>query len=82
MPTLLSVISYPNLYGQEYKPRILTSTFTSLVISAKRFERYSLHTGPGTHPATYTMGTESPSRGLKRPGRGENHPPPPIQKWG
>jgi len=28
-----------------------------------------VHTGPGTHPASYTMGTES-FPGVKRPGRG------------
>jgi len=29
---------------------------------------------PGAHPASYTMGTES-SPGVKRPGRGVDHPP-------
>ena len=32
-------------------------------------------TGPGTHPASYTMGTGS-LPGVKRPGRGADHPPP------
>jgi hypothetical protein len=32
-------------------------------------------TGPGTHPASYTMGTGS-FPGVKRPGRGADHPPP------
>jgi len=32
-------------------------------------------TGPGVHPACYTMGTGSFS-GVKRPGRGVDHPPP------
>jgi hypothetical protein len=31
--------------------------------------------GPGAHPASYTMGTGS-FQGLKRPGRGADHPPP------
>ena len=31
-------------------------------------------TGPGAHPASYTMGTGS-FPGVKRPGRGVNHPP-------
>jgi hypothetical protein len=31
--------------------------------------------GPGTHPASYTMGTGS-SPGVNRPGRGVDHPPP------
>ena len=30
---------------------------------------------PGAHPASYTMGTGS-FPGMKRPGRGANHPPP------
>jgi len=33
-----------------------------------------VHTGPGTHPASYTMGTGS-LPGVKRPGRGVDHPP-------
>jgi len=33
-----------------------------------------LQTGPGAHPASYTMGTGSLSRGVKRPGRGVDHP--------
>ena len=31
--------------------------------------------GPGPHPAPYTMGTVS-FPGVKRPGRGAEHPPP------
>jgi len=34
-----------------------------------------VQTGPGAHPASYTMGTES-FPGVKRPGRGVDHPPP------
>jgi hypothetical protein len=34
----------------------------------------SVQTGPGAHPAAYTMGTES-FLGVKRPGRGVDHPP-------
>ena len=30
----------------------------------------------GAHPASYTLGTGSFSWGVKRPGRGVNHPPP------
>jgi hypothetical protein len=33
-----------------------------------------IQTGPGAHPASYTMGTES-FIGVKRPGRGVDHPP-------
>ena len=34
-----------------------------------------VQTGPGAHPASYTMGTGSFS-GVKRPGRGVDNPPP------
>jgi hypothetical protein len=41
-----------------------------------------VQTGPGAHPASYTMGTGS-FPGLKRPGHGVDHPPdlaPKLQK--
>ena len=40
-------------------------------------ERFSapIQTGPGPHPASHTMGTGS-FPGVKRPGRGGDHPPP------
>jgi hypothetical protein len=40
--------------------------------------RFSMpvQTGPGAHSASYTMGTGS-FRGVKHPGRGVEHPPPP-----
>jgi len=34
-----------------------------------------VQTGPGTHPASYTMGTGS-FPGVKQPGHGIDHPPP------
>jgi hypothetical protein len=34
-----------------------------------------IQTGPGAHPASHTMGTGS-FPGVKRPGRGVDHPPP------
>ena len=34
----------------------------------------TLQTGPGAHPASYTIGIVS-FAGVKRPGRGLNHPP-------
>jgi hypothetical protein len=34
-----------------------------------------VQTGPGAHPASYTMGTGS-FPGVKRPGRGVDNPPP------
>jgi hypothetical protein len=36
-----------------------------------------VQTVPGGHPASYTMGTGS-FTGVKRPGRGVDHPPPSI----
>jgi len=39
-----------------------------------------VQTGPGAHPASYTMDTGSLSRGVKRPGRGVQHPPPSSAK--
>ena len=33
-----------------------------------------VQTGPGAHPASYTMGNES-FPGIKRSGRGVDHPP-------
>ena len=36
----------------------------------------SVHTGRGSNPASYTIGTES-FLGVKRPERGANHQPPP-----
>ena len=37
--------------------------------------RAPLQTGPGAYPASCTMGTRS-FPGVKRPGRGADHPPP------
>jgi hypothetical protein len=34
----------------------------------------AVQTGHGAYPASYTMGIGSLSRGVKRPGRGVNHP--------
>ena len=34
-----------------------------------------VQTGPGAHPSSYTIGTGS-FPGVKRPGRGVDHPPP------
>ena len=36
----------------------------------------TVQTGPGAPPASYTVGTGFVSRGIKRQGRGVNHPPP------
>ena len=40
-----------------------------------RFFSAPVQTGPGAHPASCTMGTGS-FPGVKRPGRGADHPPP------
>ena len=44
-----------------------------------RGAKFSLpvQTGPGAHPASYTMGTGS-FPGVKRPGRDVDYPPPPT----
>ena len=38
-----------------------------------------VQTGPGAHPAFYTLGTGS-FPGVKRPGRGVDHPPHPVPR--
>jgi hypothetical protein len=43
-------------------------------VGAKFFAH--VQTGPGAHPASCTISTGSFS-GVKRPGRGADHPPPP-----
>jgi hypothetical protein len=52
-------------------------------VGAKCFAH--VQTGPGSHPAFCTMGTES-FPGVKRPGRGADHPHPPSaeveNEWG
>jgi len=55
------------LDGQEIESRWGT-IFSALV-----------QTGPGAHPASYTMGTGS-FPGVKRPGRGVDHPPHPAPR--
>ena len=51
------------------------------VIESRWGARFSapVQTGPGTHPAPYTMGTGS-FPGVKRPGRGVDHQPPSSAK--
>ena len=39
-----------------------------------------IETRLGAHPASYTMGTGS-FPGVKRPGRGVDHPPPYLAPW-
>jgi hypothetical protein len=48
--------------------------FGDQILVGARFSA-PVQTGPGAHPASCTMGTRS-FPGVKRPGRGANHPPP------
>jgi len=60
---------------------------TATVVTHQRFSA-PVQTGPGAHPASYTVGTRS-FLGVKWPGPGIDHPPPsskkgkavPIQAW-
>ena len=45
-----------------------------ILVGGVRFSA-PVQTGPGAHPAFYTMGTESLS-GVKQPGHRTDHPPP------
>jgi hypothetical protein len=54
--------------------KLLTYTTTYIPVGARFFAH--VHTGPGAHPASCTMGTGS-FPGVKRPGHGTDHPPPP-----
>jgi hypothetical protein len=63
----------------------VTKLFNKACISTLRYgnrtqagARFSapVQTGTKAHSASYTIGTGSLSRGVKRPGRGVNHPPP------
>jgi hypothetical protein len=48
-------------------------------VGARFFSQVQI--GPGAHPASFTEGTGS-FPGVKRPGRGADHPPPPSAKVG
>jgi hypothetical protein len=52
------------------------SRYSNLVRAGWSGDRFSapVQTGPGAHPASYTVGTGS-FRGVKRSGRGVDHPP-------
>jgi hypothetical protein len=49
-------------------------TATHCTLDGPGIESAPVQPGPGAHPASYTMGTES-LPGVKRPGRGVVHPP-------
>jgi len=50
-------------------------------IESRLWARFSapVHTGPGAHPASYTVGSGS-FQGIKRSAGGVDHPPPPEVK--
>jgi hypothetical protein len=50
-----------------------SSYYPKYPVGARFFSH--VQTGPGAHPASCTMGTES-FPAVKRPGRGADHPPP------
>ena len=67
-----SVVGITTRYGLE-GPGIVSRWGTSFSAPVQ--------TGPGVHPASYTMGTESLSPGVKWPGSGFDHPPPSSALW-
>ena len=76
--TLFVVFFYIFIVGRDSSVGIATRYgLDGPGIEARWGARFSVHvqTGPGAHPASYTMGTES-FLGVKRPGRGVDHPPP------
>ena len=64
-------------YCSSYRKIVKVQGLDGPRIESRRGERFSapVQTGPGTYPASYTMGTGS-FPGVKRPGRGVDHPPP------
>ena len=61
-------------YLSRYSDKLRTGRSRDRIPMEARFSA-PLQTGPGAHPASYTMGTES-FPGVQRPGRGVDHPPP------
>jgi len=57
------------------KPRWAGIAFHGSNPGGRRDFSAPVQTGPGAHPASYTMGTGS-FPGVKRLGRGADHPPP------
>jgi hypothetical protein len=49
-------------------------TSVGIATAGRSGDRISVGASPGAHPASYTMGTR-PFPGVKRPGRGVDHPP-------
>ena len=71
-----SVTEYSDCTGQFFTLRYLVQRSGDR-IPVGVGSRFStpVQTGSGAHPASYTMGTGS-FPGVKRPGRGIDHPPP------
>ena len=66
-------INYTNISFRKTTWNIRLEVFTVIPVGA-RFSA-PVQTGPGAYPASCTMGTRS-FPGVKRPGRGADHPPP------
>ena len=72
----------PHIRFTEYPVRIQRSRYSESLRTGRSGERIlvgarfssPVQTGPGAHPTSYTMATGS-FPGVKRPGRGVNHPP-------
>jgi hypothetical protein len=62
-------------YLSRYSDWLRAGRFRDRIPVGARFIAH-VQTGPGTHPAPCTMGTGS-FPGVKWPGRGADHPPPP-----
>ena len=60
-------------YLSRYSDLLWSGRSGGRILVGARFSA-PLQTGPGAHPASYTMGTGS-FPGIKRPGRGVDHPP-------
>jgi hypothetical protein len=54
--------------------KVLVNSKKKIPVGARFFAH--VRTGPEVHPASCAMGTRS-FPGVKRPGRGADHPPPP-----
>jgi hypothetical protein len=73
---IFNVLVLNNSFRNAYFWNVGITVFTdSPGIESRWVCDFSHTTGPGAHPASCTMGTGSFS-GVKRPGRGADHPPP------
>ena len=71
-------ITYTHLHcglgRSRYSDLLRAGRFGDRILVGARFSAF-VQAGPAAHPAFYTMDTGS-FPGVKRPGRGVNHPPP------